>query len=181
MEEICRWLDYLYSEEGALLMNYGIEGESYEMVDGKPVLNIDWFENCPSMPGASNFNDVRTGMLGAGIYTCLLDYWGFYENFYSDVAMSTQEVWTANTPDTLEESGELSYFISNYFTVEEADEYQELQSDLGTYLEEMVPAFIMGDASIDEQWDTFVQTQRDLGVERIIEIYQNAYDRYSAA
>lgn len=180
VEEICRWADYLYSEEGRLLMNYGIEGESYEMVNGEPVLNMDWFENCPSMPRANNFNDVRTGMLGAGIYTCLLDYWGFYDNFFSDVALSTQDVWTANAPKTLAESGELSAYISNYFTTEEAAEFQNLQSDLGTYLEEMVPGFILGNYDIDAMWDTFVATQKEQGAERVVEIYQNAYDRYWA-
>ncbi|MGI5936222.1 MAG: hypothetical protein ACOX7I_05435 [Oscillospiraceae bacterium] len=180
LEEICRWLDYLYSEEGTILMNYGIEGESYEVVDGEIVLNKDWFVNCPYMPGAGNFNDVRTGMLGAGIFTCMLDYWGFYKNFYSDVALSTQEVWTANTPSTLAESGELSYFIDNYMTIEEAEEYTELVTDLCTYLSEMVPAFILGTRDINTEWDAFVNTQKELDVDRIIEIYQNAYDRYWA-
>ena len=30
-------LDWLYSEEGQICYNFGIEGESYEMKDGKPV------------------------------------------------------------------------------------------------------------------------------------------------
>ena len=33
-----QWANYLYTEEGALCINYGIEGESFEFVDGKPML-----------------------------------------------------------------------------------------------------------------------------------------------
>ena len=28
------FLDYGYTEEGHLLLNFGVEGESYEMIDG---------------------------------------------------------------------------------------------------------------------------------------------------
>ncbi|MFQ9681080.1 MAG: hypothetical protein ACLRZH_14235 [Ruthenibacterium lactatiformans] len=33
-EATMRWLDYFYSEEGTVLCRLGIEGESYEVVDG---------------------------------------------------------------------------------------------------------------------------------------------------
>ena len=37
-EVALRWLDYLFSEEGALLANYGVEGETYTLdEDGEPV------------------------------------------------------------------------------------------------------------------------------------------------
>ena len=36
IKEIVQMFDYFYSEEGSLLMNFGIEGETYTMVDGKP-------------------------------------------------------------------------------------------------------------------------------------------------
>lgn len=37
-EEIVKLMDYLSSEEGQLLCLYGVEGVTYDMVDGKPVL-----------------------------------------------------------------------------------------------------------------------------------------------
>lgn len=36
--ECIKFLDYFYSEEAELVLNYGIEGLSYEMVDDKPVM-----------------------------------------------------------------------------------------------------------------------------------------------
>lgn len=38
MKAICKLFDYLYSDEGKRLMFCGIEGEDYEMIDGKPVM-----------------------------------------------------------------------------------------------------------------------------------------------
>ena len=36
----------------------------------------------------------------------------------------------------------------------------------------------MGTASIEEEWDTYVQTMKDMGAEDAIAAYQAAYDRY---
>ena len=45
-EATMRWLDYFYSEEGTVLCRLGIEGESYEVVDGKYQL-LDNIKNNP--------------------------------------------------------------------------------------------------------------------------------------
>lgn len=44
-------ITYLVSEEGDTVMNYGREGETYTMVDGKPVLNKDLLELKQTDPG----------------------------------------------------------------------------------------------------------------------------------
>ena len=47
-KECMEFLDWGYSEEGDRLLNYGIEGKTYDMVDGKPVIkdeyNHGWVE-----------------------------------------------------------------------------------------------------------------------------------------
>ena len=42
----------------------------------------------------------------------------------------------------------------------------------------MVPAFILGQKDIDAEWDAFVQNQKDMGIQDVINIYQTAYDGY---
>ncbi|HBG77064.1 MAG TPA: hypothetical protein DDW86_08925 [Clostridiales bacterium] len=36
VEEAIKWLNFAYTEQGHNLLNFGIEGESYEWVDGYP-------------------------------------------------------------------------------------------------------------------------------------------------
>ena len=180
LEEICRFTDYLFSDEGATLMNYGIEGTSYDVVDGEIVLNKDWFDDCPTMPRAGNYNDVRTGMLGAGIYTCLLDYFGFYDNYYTDVQLETQTVWTSNTPATLAESWEMPTYVTNYISVDDNTTANTHLTDIGTYISEMIPAFILGQKDIDAEWDAFVEKQYNMGLQTVLDIYQAGYDAYWA-
>ena len=180
LEEICQFTDYLFSDEGATLMNYGIEGTSYDVVDGEIVLNKDWFDDCPNMPRAGNYNDVRTGMLGAGIYTCLLDYFGFYNNYYTEVQKETQTVWVSNAPATLAESWEMPTYVTNYISVDDNTTANTHLTDIGTYISEMIPAFILGQKDIDAEWDAFVEKQYNMGLQTVLDIYQAGYDAYWA-
>ena len=52
MEDILKFWNWMFSDEGVMLYNYGIEGYTYTMVDGKAILN-------PEIT-ASGFNDYRT-------------------------------------------------------------------------------------------------------------------------
>ena len=44
-KEATKWLDYHYSSEGHLMMNFGVEGVSYRMENGKPVLTDEILKN----------------------------------------------------------------------------------------------------------------------------------------
>ena len=50
-------------------------------------------------------------------------------------------------------------------------------TDFNTFRDENILAFIMGTRPISE-FDTFVQECKDRKIERAVEIYQTAYDRY---
>lgn len=66
------------------------------------------------------------------------------------------------------------------FTTEEAGEVADIKAKLNNYSDEMVYKFIFGEASIENEWDTFVETLKSLGSERAEEIYKQAYDRYQS-
>ena len=45
VEDIVRFFDWYYSQEGSYLFSYGIEGVSYDLVDGEPVMVRELTEN----------------------------------------------------------------------------------------------------------------------------------------
>ena len=45
-------------------------------------------------------------------------------------------------------------------------------------MDEIVIKFMIGDADIDAQWDTYLQTMDSLGANEMIDIYAAAYERY---
>ncbi|MCI5547574.1 MAG: extracellular solute-binding protein [Clostridiales bacterium] len=63
------------------------------------------------------------------------------------------------------------------YTDAEATERATLYTDVKTYLDTMYTAFITGEYDIDGYWDTYVDTLKNMKVERLIEIEQAAYDR----
>ena len=50
-------------------------------------------------------------------------------------------------------------------------------ADIQTYCDQAVPEFIMGSRPLWE-FDAYVDTLNSMGLDRCIEIYQTAYDRF---
>ena len=65
-EEILKFFDFLSTYEGQLLCNYGVEGVSYNMVDGKPVLTDEVMAKINENDNAWLINNVGAGLGGHG-------------------------------------------------------------------------------------------------------------------
>lgn len=65
-EEILKFFDYLSTEEGQLLCQYGVEGLSYNMVDGKPVLTDEVLQKITEGDNEYLVNYLGAGLDGAG-------------------------------------------------------------------------------------------------------------------
>ncbi len=66
-DEIFKLFDYLSTEEGQLLCEYGIEGLSYNMVDGKPVLTDEVQEHLNAGDTDWLINNIGAGFGGKGV------------------------------------------------------------------------------------------------------------------
>jgi hypothetical protein len=64
------------------------------------------------------------------------------------------------------------------FTGDEADELSLLETDLKTYCDQMISKFIIGEISIENEFENYVNECKKRGLGRILEIRQTAYDRY---
>lgn len=72
IEAACRYLDWRFSEEGMMTLNYGIEGVTYEIVDDKVQLTdlVTKNEETPNVDGQGmRFPGTRTGQ---GLHLILL-------------------------------------------------------------------------------------------------------------
>lgn len=67
-EEIFRFFDWLSTYEGQLLTQYGIEGLTYNMVDGKPVLTDEALEHLNASDEKWMWNEVGAAFGGSGVY-----------------------------------------------------------------------------------------------------------------
>ncbi len=160
---IARWKDYWYSQDGGDLMSYGPEGVSYEWDDDG---NVEWI-----FPELTETTDA--------------DFWTLYPKFklhnYGYLRDSTSyefepevfeciETWASQDADWLMPDN-LS------FTSEESRELSTIMTDINTFVEEKTATFITGQTPLSE-YDSYVEHIKKLNIDRAVEIYQAALDRY---
>ncbi len=164
--ETVRWFDYAYTDEGHRLYNNGIEGLTYNLVDGE-VQFTDLILNNPD--GLDITRAIAKYCRAAGTTGAHMP----------DLAVMNAR---ASHPLQLEARDEIWAQASierslPSLTVDA--EYSQEQSDIlneaYTYVDEMILKFIMGVESFDN-YDAYLDTLRDIGIERAIEIQQITYD-----
>ena len=167
IEAAARYLDYLYTEDGSILAGYGIEGEGLEYdSNGEPhmsdmILHNDTYPATPAM--------VLYATYGCpGIFDG-----SRYMGAYDERTQEAVEIWGEDDQDWL-------YPTNAGLTVGESEEYAAIESDIYTYVSEMTLKFITGTADPKTEWDSYVSTIEDMGVDTIIEIKQTALERYLA-
>lgn len=166
-EAAIRFMDWFFSEEGRRAINFGIEGETYDMVDGKPV-----------------FKDEVLSQGGVNVYL-QMNYGAQYPiGFAQD--FTYEEQWTV--PEGMDAYN--LYTGSNVYTKPytpvlnlteaETDTYDQYLTVLNEYQNERISAFITGKEDIENGWESYVEKCRELGSEELVKVYQDAYERYLA-
>lgn len=166
---ICMMMNYLYTEEGALFANYGVEGVSFEYDEnGDP-----WYSEL-----ITNNSDGLTQTQALHMYTayqvpCYSDYTKYNISMLTTYA-DYVDVW--NTADNEWDMPEVT------LSVAEQDAYNAVSTDVETYLDEVLIKFIIGAMDIDDDavWQEYLDTLESLGVNTMIEVYTAALERYNA-
>ena len=166
-EYVLQYFDYLYSDEGKILANYGVEGETFTYVDGEPrftdmILNNDTY----SYVSALFKYCIYEGPFELDV--------GRYFSAFNDSQREAVRLWEANR----DEAWNIPTAMT--LTTEENEARSALIAEIGTYCSEMVLKFIVGEISVEDNWDTFVETIQSMGAQEIIDITQAALDRFRA-
>lgn len=163
-----RFLDYGYGEEGHMLFNFGVEGVSYEMIDGYPTYT-DLIKNNPE---GLTMNQAMGGYMRSqygGTFVQDRKYMEQYSSYQQQ--KDAIKVW-ANT-DTKK------YLLPPVTpSTEESNEFARIMNEVTTYKEEMVVGFIMGQISLD-RFDEYVAQIKSMNIDKAIEIMQNSLSRYN--
>lgn len=162
VEAAARFIDYVYSEEGIMLSNWGEEGTTYAVENGQPELT-DFVLNNPDGLSPQQALSLYAGYKNKSFVT-------LFQVYPLDVQQLSLEVWA--TPDA-----KIKTLPPLSMTAEETDEYNSIMMDIDTYVSENKLLFIYGSQSLNS-FNDFVETLKGMGIERAIEIQQAAYDRY---
>jgi putative aldouronate transport system substrate-binding protein len=164
-EVAVKWIDYAYSDEGSMLFNFGIEGETYTMVDGKPEFTDLVMKN----PTVQIESAIFRFKMHAGPHLR----WGAYSNpstLINKEVMDYKIAWTENTGYDL---------VLNpvSLTASESRAAADILNMTNMYRNEMFIRFIMGETPLDEFSD-FQKEMRKMGIDKATAYYQAAYERF---
>lgn len=169
-ESVVRFMDWLYSEEGMLVTNFGIEGETYEMRDGKPHILQNILDDHKDQQDVFS---ATQSTLGVG-YLTFAKY--VHEGTLADIS-EDQLIEMSDYIDRLTEEGTIRFMgIDPPFTEEESETLRKLEVQVTTIFEQGVDRFIMGARPMSE-WDAFRQQMIDAGTAKIEQIYNDAFSR----
>ncbi len=164
-----RLLDYLYTEEGHIFANCGIEGVTYEKVNGE-IKPTDFVLNNPEGKTVSQLMSLYS--------------FGTYEapRMSNDSAFMSRIKY----PEVVEATK--TWAISNQkdherpaitMTTAENEEFRALDGEIYTYVNQMVTKFIVGIEPLSK-FDDFIAELEKRGAERCAEILDTAMQRYNA-
>lgn len=168
VDAACKWLDYHYSDEGDMLLNWGVEGVSYELdEEGNPHFT-DQVLNDP---------DGLSVDVAIGKYAMVAQ----MEAYKQSDEVYAVRMWKWPAQQEASKNWDATDFGDRYpltvsMTPEEGAEFAAIMSDIETYRDENVIRYILGTESF-EHYDQFVETIRSMNIDRAIAIKQAAYDR----
>lgn len=158
-----RWVDYFYSEEGSVFYRMGVEGKTFYYDENGDPQMLD-----------SLLNDERGFMTALGEVNLVPG--GNGPNLITNQTnAAVASELTKQIAAELIKHSDSAIFPPN-FTPEENEEIVAITQDLDKYRDESVTKFIIGEWSFD-MWDEYCNTLDKIGIDRLEEIYQAAYDR----
>ena len=176
---IAKIFDFLVTDEAILLQEHGIEGVSYELVDGMP----------------SNIQDSsleNTDAVGMALWANGSIFPRFDMNKEMSVEMANTIAYAENNGVKNNQSGKSDFTLAcvndpehrifhdtnglAVATIDEIDRINEISTDLNTYSSELLTKLIMGEKSLDD-WDSYMSDLKDLGLDDLIAIQQARCDR----
>lgn len=166
---LMKLINFLYSEEGQQLYNWGEEGVAFEYdANGDP----QWSDLVINNPDGLNFM-FASYLYAAGTGSVYFPSVYHIEKEYYDAKPGVLEAM-----ETFDTQTDGAYSMPRYVTLdsEAQEEYMSMATELETYAEGMILKFIIGDEPM-ENYDAFLQQCKDMGLDRMTELYQDAYDR----
>lgn len=170
---LLKWVDQRYDPIIGMQASYGPIGEFFEAEpDEKGV-----YVNAKPAEGTTEGEMKEVMSWGGPTYT-MAEYYGtvFYmEDRAQERLDILHDFYFANwKPDT-------SYTYPNVtFTADENELINEVYADIKAFTSEKTAVWLR-DGNIDAEWDAYVSQLENMGLSRLLQVWQNAYDRYQAA
>lgn len=168
-EVLMRWIDQSYEAETSLEIGQGLLGRALEKTDDGGYRQMDTPEGVlldtmihDYSPGNSGVFAIRKPIIEKLELNVNFQERKELDEFYSAYNVPLDEMY----PNVL-------------FTEDEIEEIAILKTDIESYVTQKYAQWIV-EGGVEKEWDTFQGQLKKMNVDRYIELYQIALDRYNA-
>jgi len=160
-----KYMDFFMSDAGKLLMGYGIEGEDYTLVGGKPTATAKALTNPAGYP-----NYLRS----IGVYEI-----GSYGNLAGEI--STMNKQSKEGFEMYKNSTWLEKaFPTLTFTPEERAMIDANLTNINASADEYDQSGLLGAKDVEATWDKHVEELKKMNLQAVLDAYNSAYERFKA-
>lgn len=160
MDEIIKLLDDQYSDEIIDLVNWGIEGETYTKKDGQKTWLVDRKKR------RELGLDARSGV------------WVPIDQDCADSALDEKDQkLTREANAKIEDFAFYEPKKKIVFSGEAQEKVAAIQSELNEYCEKQYMDFITGKKDMDQDWDDFVKSLKQIDYKEVLQMYREAYEK----
>jgi putative aldouronate transport system substrate-binding protein len=161
-ELITRFFDYVFSPEGRMVVSYGVEGDSYEMINGKPVFAEKMYVE---EDGWNLF--VKAAIGGRRISSWPYDE-AMLQQYKGTLALDAINL---SAPYLDPPTPLLNFDESEMYIIERM--YNGILDSTYKYLLK----FLVGELSVDDTWNEYIEVLKRAGLDDLETAYNAAYAR----
>ena len=162
--ETIKYFDFWFTPEGRRLANFGVEGEQYTMVEGKPQFTEEVLTS--GQPVNSQLWEVGSQLQARGYFQ---DY--EYERQWSN-EYALEGIALYDEGDYL-----IDQFLGVALDADEQKVYDKYWAQIRTYMLERQQAWVLGTGDVEEEWDDYIDQLNRMGLDNVLTVMQSAYER----
>jgi len=162
--ETIKYFDFWFTEEGRRLANFGVEGEQYTLVDGEAIFTDEVLNS--DQPVNNQLYGVGSQLQARGYFQ---DY-NYEKQWSNEVALEGIALYDEG--DYL-----IDQFLGVAFNADEQSVYDRSWPSIRDYMLERQQQWILGSGDVNADWDDYMETLNEMGLQEVLEVMNSAYVR----
>ncbi|GAA2511191.1 extracellular solute-binding protein [Winogradskya humida] len=177
-----KMLDYIYTDEGQLIVNAGPEGVGWVKPGaGDIALDTTVKPTWKSLPSANVPKNSTWDSLGQyNVTLALRNAQAVPQDIYAETGLERRLFEASKLYEPHVDKAKVYPEAQVWADPSTVSEMGTLKTNLDSYVSQGELAFITGTKKIDTDWDTWVQGLDGIGMKRYLELNQQAYDKYKS-
>jgi putative aldouronate transport system substrate-binding protein len=173
-----RWMDFGYTEDYSMIARFGEPGVDWDYADEGTTLYADlgyepYFKMYNNIWGTEQQKHLQGGPI-ARVQSTIQnqgEVWSGDQNNNEYKNMLTVAKLVDYVPPMEDIIQKINY------TQDEIDQFNEIRTNLVSYVDESMVRFVMGDLDLDKDWDSYLNELEKLQYKQLVEMDQAAFDR----